>query len=1239
MKAPIMHTQRQANGSIHPYPRIGDGGLNGSVLAVWFALASLALAEDPGITVQPTHQTVSLGGTLQFPVGMTSTDIPLHYQRQYTAPNLPEGFTNVTVVARDIPLQSNGLITPVFASANVSTIPLQGPSPLTEGRAGASMLVGLRTDELVLIDTEDLGNVRTLSHFDPPEGLSLGHLTFHSRLQRLFCFGYAGGQACGLPTVSLVEFVLPQGIPQVLTTLKGFFESIVYVDPLDSFVVSRHSYSADNCITDELLSVALDGTLTHLQRTSLDGDAMVYDALHDSFYTTDSNGVGQLQRMDLATGSITSLGAIPFNMGDMAFSPAEATLYALNETGNGLFRITPDASGSTISVSWAGDFTGLPVAGIAFVPEVVLLATNQPPTIQSQVIGQTNYVGENLRLHVLATGSWPLSYQWLKDGTNIEGGTNRTLVLSNVTLMVTGDYTVVVTNALGAITSTVERVEVLVVTPEDLTNGMVAYYPFNGNANDESGGGKNGVVYGATLTPDRFGVPNNAYQFNGIDQYIELSGTEQLSFVQGGFTLCAWVIFGEAVSDADRMIIAKHREGYPNGYFLESIWLANQPAFFVNDDPRVVDSTGQNDGRWHHIVGTFDGAEAILYVDGIKKGRSPQTVTYPNDTPISIGRCFPDTGSGRYFGGVIDQVRIYNRALLEPEIKALYSYNDSQANQPLHVRSELVEKGAWSPSANAPVHKVAASGTRALVASGESEVHLLDLGNPAKPRLLGTWQTLFPLSDIELRGNIAYVASYEPDLLSTVEIVDFTDPAKPLLKGYYDTAGYAEDVEVVGGIACVADSEAGLLILDVMDPAFPRRIGSYDTKGSVHAVQMAGRYAYIAQGNWLVIVDISNPNSPMRMGAYEAPGAIQGINVRGSKVYLAEGRGDLRILDVSDPKNVGLIGTYRGWGGMGLGMAISGKYAYLGAGDHGLYVLDVVDPAKPTYLTGAWTSPAEDAALIGNCALVAGGGKGLLVYEVQQRLYPPLKPPVISGAEMTLTWATTNDIRLQTTTNLLNAVWRDVPESEGTNTLTLPVREPTAFFRLVKAPKPLNTLFYEDFQSGVIDASKWTIPSGGITSSAVVVDDPLDTTGANKVLTFSQGREGGDLFSTTLATAGGGLFEIQWDCLGLRRPESGEGTLGGFLGISQYSYGSSHCWLAMFVGQPDYQPWEGGAMFDDGQWDTYRILVDTHLLSWQFGSSGLVDGSPFALMLEDCIAWGGIPEDVYFDNIIVRKIK
>src|SRR5450631_3327069 len=72
-----------------------------------------------------------------------------------------------------------------------------------------------------------------------------------------------------------------------------------------------------------------------------------------------------------------------------------------------------------------------------------------------------------------------------------------------------------------------------------LTNGLVAYYPFNGNANDASGSGINGTVNGATLTQDRFGIANAAYSFNGANNYISFAGvpTSQVD----NWTMTAWV--------------------------------------------------------------------------------------------------------------------------------------------------------------------------------------------------------------------------------------------------------------------------------------------------------------------------------------------------------------------------------------------------------------------------------------------------------------------------------------------------------------------------------------------------------------------------------------------------------------------------------------------------------------------------------------------------------------------------
>src|SRR5213593_1909039 len=75
-----------------------------------------------------------------------------------------------------------------------------------------------------------------------------------------------------------------------------------------------------------------------------------------------------------------------------------------------------------------------------------------------------------------------------------------------------------------------------------LTNGLVAYYPFNGNANDESGNGNNGSVLGASLAPDRRGNPDSAYYFAGDGSHIRLADKPWLH-ISDAITLTAWLRF------------------------------------------------------------------------------------------------------------------------------------------------------------------------------------------------------------------------------------------------------------------------------------------------------------------------------------------------------------------------------------------------------------------------------------------------------------------------------------------------------------------------------------------------------------------------------------------------------------------------------------------------------------------------------------------------------------------------
>ena len=94
----------------------------------------------------------------------------------------------------------------------------------------------------------------------------------------------------------------------------------------------------------------------------------------------------------------------------------------------------------------------------------------------------------------------------------------------------------------------------------DLTNGLVAYYPFNGNANDASGKGNDGTVHGAILTSDRFGIPNSAYSMDGTS-FIQIPDTIFGPTVQA-VTISLWIITGNGPFDTWQELFCK---GSQNG--------------------------------------------------------------------------------------------------------------------------------------------------------------------------------------------------------------------------------------------------------------------------------------------------------------------------------------------------------------------------------------------------------------------------------------------------------------------------------------------------------------------------------------------------------------------------------------------------------------------------------------------------------------------------------------------------
>jgi len=229
-----------------------------------------------------------------------------------------------------------------------------------------------------------------------------------------------------------------------------------------------------------------------------------------------------------------------------------------------------------------------------------------------------------------------------------------------------------------------------VISISDLRFGLVAYYPFSGNANDASGYGHNGSVSNATLTTDRFGSTNKAYSFAG-NGVITVGS---LSQINGNldWTISFWMKLN-AFQDFLNAFDANYTGGNNAG-----------PRFEVNGAGRVgfVIGTDRNNfygfglvnqfsvGNWINVVAVKNNGYLSYYVNGVNhdsliirsgtiNGHIVEGDNYANGIPIYpptfsnliIGNGY-STDANRWFRGALDDFRIYNRALTAQEVDALF---------------------------------------------------------------------------------------------------------------------------------------------------------------------------------------------------------------------------------------------------------------------------------------------------------------------------------------------------------------------------------------------------------------------------------------------------------------------------------------------------------------------------------------------------------------------------------------
>jgi len=207
-----------------------------------------------------------------------------------------------------------------------------------------------------------------------------------------------------------------------------------------------------------------------------------------------------------------------------------------------------------------------------------------------------------------------------------------------------------------------------------LTEGLVACYPFTGNANDASGNEFHGTTHGVTLTEDQLGKANRAYYFDG-GSFINLGHSP--SFNVNYHTITAW-IKGENLHGT-HFIIGKVTPKVHEtiSLYLNSNLLETSFATSTGANPLLTSQSQLENDKWYFVAFTYNGEMAKLYINGKLDNRVPRTgIVATNARDLAIGRHGGDSdqkGDDFFFHGSIDEVRIYNRALCASEIKTLYN--------------------------------------------------------------------------------------------------------------------------------------------------------------------------------------------------------------------------------------------------------------------------------------------------------------------------------------------------------------------------------------------------------------------------------------------------------------------------------------------------------------------------------------------------------------------------------------
>jgi hypothetical protein len=330
----------------------------------------------------------------------------------------------------------------------------------------------------------------------------------------------------------------------------------------------------------------------------------------------------------------------------------------------------------------AGQLRSHALAGFGVTQAPVFVT--DPPVL---VTAGTIYAGWPFLLNVDAYGTPTLSFQWRKNGANLPNATNTTYSVTTSAGSDSGNYDVIVTNPYGSTTNTTTVAVTVVTTPPDVTTGIrtwLRFDEFSGlTAHDSSGNGRDGTLQGFADDNMQWvaGLITNAIAVNPVNrgqEVVLVTDDGGLNFATNPeFTLAAWVHVNlqPQSTHINGGVIAKGNSGeqycvdIDNGHF----------RFFARNAGNaatVVPTSVAPDGNWQHVCAVCSASNGVMkiYVNGVEAGSAtPPSSLLASADVLSIGARWSGSGFANEMNGLIDDARVFGRALIPAEVQALYN--------------------------------------------------------------------------------------------------------------------------------------------------------------------------------------------------------------------------------------------------------------------------------------------------------------------------------------------------------------------------------------------------------------------------------------------------------------------------------------------------------------------------------------------------------------------------------------